>query len=246
LYVARQWLCVPCMRKPGMTRENGRTPRQVSGAMLRYHRERAGLSRADLGRQVSKSVSLIRPSSSASAPPPRSHRRPRAGPGRRRRPHPPPRGDRRRPRLPALPSLVPGLGSQRRRSQETQTLWSASHEEVDEQVGARIKRQETLNRQQPPSLWVIVDVSVLRRPVGGRHVMKEQLRLWAGGFALADFDEAPTVGYQETPSQGQFIDRREDVQILAECWDTLVREALPWATSQALLQETAKSWTSAT
>ena len=42
-----------------MTRETGRTPRQVFGAMLRYHREQAGLSRADLARQVSKSVSLI-------------------------------------------------------------------------------------------------------------------------------------------------------------------------------------------
>ena len=42
-----------------MTRETGRTPRQVFGAMLRYHREQASLSRPDLARQVNKSVSLI-------------------------------------------------------------------------------------------------------------------------------------------------------------------------------------------
>ncbi len=62
--------------------------------------------------------------------------------------------------------------------------------------------------------------------------------------SVADFDEAPTVGYQETACQGQFVDRREDVGVLIDCWDTLVREALPWAASQALLEEAAKSWTS--
>ena len=42
-----------------VSRETASTPRQVFGAMLRYYRERAGLSRADLARQISKSVSLI-------------------------------------------------------------------------------------------------------------------------------------------------------------------------------------------
>ena len=42
-----------------MSRETARTPRQVFGAMLRYYRERAGLTRTDLARQISKSVSLI-------------------------------------------------------------------------------------------------------------------------------------------------------------------------------------------
>jgi len=143
-------------------------------------------------------------------------------------------------------------------------------EEIDERVAARLKRQEVLARDQPPALWVIVDESVLRRPVGGRCVMREQVNrlidaaqrphvsvqlissavgahrgLSAGAFAIADFEDAPAVGYQETACQGQFVDRREDVQTLTDCWDTLVREALPWAASQALLEEVAKSWTSA-
>jgi hypothetical protein len=70
--------------------------------------------------------------------------------------------------------------------------------------------------------------------------------LWAGAFIIADFEDAPTVGYQETACQGQFVDRREDSGALVDCRDTLVREALPWAASQALLEEAAKSWTSAT
>ena len=40
------------------SRETARTPRQVFGAMLRYYRERAGLSRTELARQISKSVSF--------------------------------------------------------------------------------------------------------------------------------------------------------------------------------------------
>ena len=144
-------------------------------------------------------------------------------------------------------------------------------EEVDEQVAARLNRQEVLDREEPPALWVIVDESAIRRAVGGRHVMTDQvihlieaarrphapvqvisadvgvhLGLCAGGFAIADFEEAPAVGYQETACQGQFVERREDVQTLAACWDTLVREALPWAASQAVLEEAAKSWASVT
>ena len=128
--------------------------------------------------------------------------------------------------------------------------------EIDKQVAARLKRQEILARERPPVLWVIVDEAVLCRPVGGRYVMREQVNhlieaaerpyvsvqvisstvgahrgLSAGAFIIADFEDAPVVGYQETACQGQFVDRREDVETLIDCWDTLVREALPWAAS---------------
>src|SRR5215472_4877613 len=41
------------------SRESGRTPRQVFGGMVRYYRERAGLGRVELARQISKSGSLL-------------------------------------------------------------------------------------------------------------------------------------------------------------------------------------------
>jgi hypothetical protein len=170
------------------------------------------------------------------------------------------------------PLLVPGLLQTEDYARAVfSTRFGVTDEEIQEQVAARIKRQEILARDNPPALWVIVDESVLHRPIGGRYVMREQVGhliqaarrphvsvqvisssvgahrgLWAGGFAIADFGDAPTVSYQETTCQGQFVDRREDVGTLVECWDTLVREALPWAASQALLEEAAKSWTSAT
>jgi ribosome-binding protein aMBF1 (putative translation factor) len=42
-----------------MSRDSGRNPRQVFGAMVRFYREQAGLSRSELARQVCKSVSLV-------------------------------------------------------------------------------------------------------------------------------------------------------------------------------------------
>jgi transcriptional regulator with XRE-family HTH domain len=277
-----------------VSREAGRTPRQVFGAMLRYYRERAGLTRAELARQVSKSVSLIQaielgqraatadvtedlervlPADGAL-----TRLREEIGDGLGYQAYPSwfqewlvSEQEARRLRW-FEPLLVPGLLQTEDYARAVfRARFGITDEEIDEQVAARLKRQEILVRSEPPALWVILDESVLRRPVGGRHVMREQVRhlieaaqcphvsihvisasagahrgLWAGAFIVADFDEAPAVGYQETACQGQLVDRREDVVALADCWDTLVREALPWAASQALLEEAAKSWTSAT
>ncbi len=275
------------------SRETARTPRQVFGAMLRYYRERAGLSRTELARQVSKSVSLIQaielghraatadvtkdlerilPSDGAL-----TRLRDEIGDGLGYQAYPSwfqewLASEREAKRLRLFgPLLVPGLLQTADYARAVfGTRFGVTDEEIDEHVAARIKRQEILTREEPPALWVIVDESALRRAVGGAYVMREQiahliqaarrphvsvqvisssvgahLGLCAGGFAIADFEDAPAVGYQETACQGQFVDRREDVGTLVDCWDTLVREALPWAASQALLEEAAKSWISA-
>jgi transcriptional regulator with XRE-family HTH domain len=277
-----------------MTRETGRTPRQVFGAMLRYHREQAGLSRPDLARQVSKSVSLIQaielgqraatPEVTAdleqalSADGALTRLREEIGDGLGYQPYPSwfqdwVASEREARKLRSFePLLVPGLLQTEAYARSIfQARFGMTAEEIDERVAARLKRHEVMAREQPPVLWVIVDETVLRRPVGGPEVMREQVNhlvdaaqqpcvsvqviastvgayrgLSTGPFAIADFEDAPAVGYQETACQGQFIDRREDIESLSECWDTLVREALPWAASQALLEEVAKSWTSAT
>jgi transcriptional regulator with XRE-family HTH domain len=39
--------------------DEGRSPRQVFGAMLRFYREQAGLSRAELAGRIFKSVALV-------------------------------------------------------------------------------------------------------------------------------------------------------------------------------------------
>jgi len=116
---------------------------------------------------------------------------------------------------------------------------------------------------------VIIDEWVLRRPVGGRHVMPGQVQalaeaaqrpnvvigvipadagahegLFGGGFALAGFRSPPSVGYQQTAVQGQVAQDPGSVRTLMARWATLGTEALPRKASLALLEEAAKSWTS--
>jgi Domain of unknown function (DUF5753) len=122
-------------------------------------------------------------------------------------------------------------------------------------------------RDQPPLLWVILDEAVLHRPVGGRHVMCEQVNrlaaeakqpnirieiipasvgahegAYAGGFAIADFDGAPSVGYQEAAGGGQTVEDTARVALLGTIWDNLTGETLSGAASLALLEEAAKKW----
>jgi hypothetical protein len=150
------------------------------------------------------------------------------------------------------------------------TRFGITSEEIEEQVAARLIRQEILTRDEPTALWVVLDELVLRRPVGGRHVMLEQVSRLAevarqpymvievipagtgahtgltGAFALADFEDAPSVGYQEGAVRGQPVEEPKDVASLDLTWDTLRGDALPRAASLVLLEEVAKSWTSAT
>lgn len=47
--------------------------------------------------------------------------------------------------------------------------------EVQHMVDIRMKRQELLDRTEPPHVWCVIDEAALRRQVGGRAVMKDQL-----------------------------------------------------------------------
>ncbi|MFE7755424.1 helix-turn-helix domain-containing protein [Streptomyces sp. NPDC057429] len=49
-------------------------------------------------------------------------------------------------------------------------------QEIDHMVDIRMKRQELLARDEPPHIWAVIDEAVIRRMVGGRTVMRDQLR----------------------------------------------------------------------
>src|SRR5215467_14020214 len=54
---------------------------------------------------------------------------------------------------------------------------AAPEEEIERRVSLRLKRQEILARSEPvPKVWAVIDESALRRPLGGREVMRAQLR----------------------------------------------------------------------
>jgi transcriptional regulator with XRE-family HTH domain len=131
----------------------------------------------------------------------------------------------------------------------------AREEEVARRVGLRMERQQVLSRPNPPRLWVVVDETALRRPVGGPRVMRDQLEaligitiklpnvqlqvipLVAGGHAAAGGsftilrfpdEELPDVVYVEQLTSALYLDKREDVSRYAEAVDRLAAvEAAP-------------------
>lgn len=90
---------------------------------------------------------------------------------------------------------VPGLLQTRSYStalQQANEVRLASAE-IERLVDIRMKRQEILERPEPPRLWAILDESVIRRVVGSPAVMKEQLG------RLLEANEAPHITLQILP-----------------------------------------------
>lgn len=144
---------------------------------------------------------------------------------------------------------------------------SLTGEEIEQQVTARLARQEILSREQPPQLIAIVDEGVLRRPVGGDVVMHEQLAHLAeiadhprvrvqviplstgmyeglrGPFVLADFDGTSDAVYLDTAYRGVVVERAHEVAAVKRIWESLSSEALPRQQSLDLMVEAAQTWT---
>jgi transcriptional regulator with XRE-family HTH domain len=51
----------------------------------------------------------------------------------------------------------------------------ATEEQVARKIELRVSRQEILSNPNPPQLWAVVDEGALRRPVGGKDVVRGQL-----------------------------------------------------------------------
>lgn len=273
------------------------SPRAVFGEMLRFYREQAGLSREDLADRAHVSPSTIvayetgwrvptRPTVEAIDAVPEmatggalTELWDRLEDGMNYQVFPPEIQDWAETVEPVAttlrwydPLIVPGLLQTDEYMRAIfSTRFGITAEGIEERVIARRQRQEILTRDQPPALWVIIDEVVLNRPVGGRHVMFEQVSrlveaarqpsvrievietsvgthegLYGGSFIVADFDDRPSIGYVETSVRGQPVKERKDLASLDLTWSTLRGEALPRTASLALLEETAKSWSSAT
>ncbi|MEU1790938.1 helix-turn-helix transcriptional regulator [Streptomyces sparsogenes] len=90
---------------------------------------------------------------------------------------------------------VPGLLQTRRYAEAVQhaSEMRLPPGEVERLVDLRMKRQEILNRSNPPHLWAILDESVIRRVVGSHDVMREQLD------RLLRSNESPNITLQVLP-----------------------------------------------
>jgi Domain of unknown function (DUF5753) len=69
----------------------------------------------------------------------------------------------------------------------------ASAAEIERRVSLRMSRQELLSKPDAPRLWAVVDEAALRRPIGGKEVMRAQLE------RLIEVTKEPNITLQVVP-----------------------------------------------
>jgi transcriptional regulator with XRE-family HTH domain len=88
-------------------------------------------------------------------------------------------------------------------------LIAGAHVDPESGVATRLARQEILERPNPPLLWAIIDQAVLCRPVGGSKVMKAQLA------HLLELGDRANIGVRVVPwSAGEYIGQDGAFKIL--------------------------------
>ncbi|MET8561855.1 helix-turn-helix transcriptional regulator [Streptomyces flaveolus] len=165
------------------------------------------------------------------------------------------------------PHFVPGLlqtEEYARAVLEAGTIGQTSPETVERHVSLRMERQRLLEREDPPHLWVIMDETVLRRPVSMRpEVLRDQLdRLleyarrdrvtlqiaeFAAGphpgtyapFTLFRFaePELPDMVFTEYLTGALYLDSRQEVAAHLEVLDHMTARAASAQRTLKLLRE---------
>ncbi|ANY09689.1 helix-turn-helix domain-containing protein [Pseudonocardia sp. HH130630-07] len=132
--------------------------------------------------------------------------------------------------------------------------------DVEKRLEVRMRRQRVLHRKDAPTLWAVLDESLLHRPVGGRAVHKAQLQYllelsalpnvivqllpWElsgygaeHAFSMLRFaePELPDLVYLEEMTGSSYLDKRADVERYGRAMDRLTVDALsPDRTKQAI------------
>ncbi len=158
--------------------------------------------------------------------------------------------------------FVPGLLQTEDYARAVTMLGYSNPKEITRRVGLRLARQALLTRPDPPSLWVVLDEAVLRRPIGGLTVMRAQLEhiietsqlpnvtvqvvpFTAGGHAAAggpfsvlrfgEYD-LPDVVYLEQLTSSLYLDKLEIVDSYLAVMERLCIEAATPANSVKTLR----------
>jgi transcriptional regulator with XRE-family HTH domain len=134
-------------------------------------------------------------------------------------------------------------------------------EQIEAKVRVRMERQRILERPEPPALWAVIDEAALRRPMGGRRLMRTQIEhllllmkrpnitvqvvpfrqgghaAETGAFTILRFDgeDLPDVVYLEQLVSALYLDKREQVDRYLQTMARLTGEApTPDATGELL------------
>ncbi|RKR89212.1 helix-turn-helix protein [Micromonospora pisi] len=139
-------------------------------------------------------------------------------------------------------------------------------DEVEQRVRVRLGRQSLLSQDDPIDVWVVLDETVVSRPVGGDEVMRDQLKRLVeaadqpnvtiqilpfdvgahagmdGTFTILDFPEPgdPPVVYAENATGGLFLEKVEELQKYAFIFDHIRAAAIRPEDSVALIARLAE------
>jgi transcriptional regulator with XRE-family HTH domain len=139
-------------------------------------------------------------------------------------------------------------------------------EQIDRLVDLRMKRQRRFDDNPPLELWAIIDEAAVRRPVGGKQVMRAQLEHLldmaqrpgitvqvlpfdcgahaghGGPFSILEFPNRTDseVAYVESVAGYLYLEKDREVRARVESFDRLRAAALAPAASVDLLAQVAQ------
>ncbi|NBH12365.1 MULTISPECIES: helix-turn-helix transcriptional regulator [Amycolatopsis] len=133
-------------------------------------------------------------------------------------------------------------------------------ERVDQLVALRMRRQKMFSRPDAPRVWMVLDESVLYRPIGGVKVLKQQIEYLLEmsalphvsvqvlpysrsglsaehAFSLLRFGEPelPNIAYVEYLTGAHYIEKREEIEKYSRALDMLAVDSETPERSRALL-----------
>ncbi|MEU6675316.1 helix-turn-helix transcriptional regulator [Streptomyces sp. NPDC059900] len=167
------------------------------------------------------------------------------------------------------PHFVPGLlqtEEYARGVMRSGAIGQTRPEDIERYVALRMERQSLLTREDAPRLWVVMDETALRRPVGGPEVMREQIDKLLeavelphvtlqiapfaagphpgtfGPFVLFRFAmaELPDMVYSEYLTGAVYLDARTEVATHLEVMDRMAAQAATAQRTKELLRDLRK------
>ncbi|GAA3108715.1 helix-turn-helix transcriptional regulator [Streptomyces rectiviolaceus] len=163
------------------------------------------------------------------------------------------------------PHFVPGLlqtEEYARGVMRSGAIGQTRPEDIERYVALRMERQSLLTREDAPRVWIVMDETALRRPVGGPDVMREQIdklleavelphvTLQIAPFAAGTYGpfvlfrfamaELPDMVYSEYLTGAVYLDARTEVATHLEVMDRMAAQAATAHRTKELLRDLRK------
>lgn len=169
------------------------------------------------------------------------------------------------------PQVVPGLLQTRQYAEAliAGALPESGITDIEKRVSVRLRRQERINEAEHPlRLWVVVDEAALRRLVGDKQLMREQLEYLVelsqlphvtvqvlpfemgahpginGQYAILEFPDASdsSVVYIEGVTSDLYLEKANDVQKYSVMYEHLRAQALNVDQTRQFIADIAKDY----